>query len=95
VDLAQVASVRLFVERAIAVAPGFSLSPATARAVAEVRVRLDRLALAIELAAAGCRLLGPSELLARLDQRLTLLDNGPRNAPPRQRALRAAVSWSC
>ncbi|MBV9356738.1 MAG: AAA family ATPase, partial [Chloroflexi bacterium] len=94
VDLAQVPSVRLLIDRAAAVSPGFTLSPVNARAVAELCVRLDGLPLAIELAAARCRLLEPSELLARLDRRLALLDDGPRDAPPRQRALRAAIDWS-
>jgi non-specific serine/threonine protein kinase len=93
-DLMQVPSVRLLIERAAAVAPGFTLSPANARAVAELCVRLDGLPLAIELAAARCRLLEPAELLARLDDRMALLDDGPRDAPPRQRALRAALDWS-
>jgi predicted ATPase/DNA-binding CsgD family transcriptional regulator len=94
VELAEVPSVRLFVERATAVASGFRLSPTNTRPVAELCVRLDGLPLAIELAAARCRLLEPPELLARLDQRLALLDDGPRDAPPRQRALSAAVDWS-
>jgi non-specific serine/threonine protein kinase len=92
-DLAQVPSVRLLVERATAVAPGFNLSPANAQAVAELCVRLDGLPLAIELAAARYRLLEPAELLARLSD-LALLGDGPRDAPARQRALRAAIAWS-
>ena len=93
-DLAQVPSVRLLVERAAAVAPGFYLSTANAGAVAELCVRLDGLPLAIELAAARCRLLEPSELLARFDRQLALLGDGPRDAPVRHRALRAAIAWS-
>jgi non-specific serine/threonine protein kinase len=93
-ELAQVPSVRLLVERASAAAPGFSLSPSNASSVAELCVRLDGLPLAIELAAARCRLLEPSDLVARLGDRLALLGDGPRDAPPRQRALRAAVGWS-
>jgi len=94
VDLAQVPSVRLLIERAEAIAPGFGLSAANARAVAELCVRLDGLPLAIELAAARCRLMEPAELLAHLDRRLALLADGPRDAPPRQQALRAAIGWS-
>ncbi|MGH2461193.1 MAG: ATP-binding protein [Chloroflexota bacterium] len=93
-DLARIASVQLFVERARAVQPGFRLSAETAAAVAELCVRLDGLPLAIELAAARGRLLGPRELLTRLEQRLTLLTDGPRDLPPRQRTLRSAIGWS-
>ena len=94
VELEHVPSVQLFVERASADAPGVSLSAQNARAVAELCIQLDGLPLAIELAAASCRLLGPTELLARLDQRLAVLNDGSRDAPARQRTLRAAIRWS-
>jgi predicted ATPase/class 3 adenylate cyclase len=80
----------LFVERARAVAPGFR--PATA--VGEICRRLDGLPLAIELAAARVALLDPDELLARLDSRLPLLASRSRDAPARQRTLRASIEWS-
>jgi predicted ATPase len=56
-DLQRYASVRLFVERAHSVAPGFELTDANAGAVTEICRRLDGLPLAIELAAARIRLL--------------------------------------
>jgi predicted ATPase/DNA-binding CsgD family transcriptional regulator len=93
-DLARVPSVRLLVERAAAAAPGFRMTPSNARALAELCVRLDGLPLAIELAAARCRLLDPTELLARLTHPDAVLSNGPRDAPSRHRTLRAAISWS-
>ena len=80
----------LFVERARAVAPGFR--PATT--VGEICRRLDGLPLAIELAAARVALLDPDELLARLEQRLPILASRSRDAPARQRTLRAAIEWS-
>jgi predicted ATPase/DNA-binding SARP family transcriptional activator len=56
--------------------------------------RLDGLPLAIELAADGARLLPLPALLERLEHRLTLLTDGPRDLPTRQRSLRATLEWS-
>ncbi len=88
------ASVGLFVERAHAADPGFELTAANAAAVAEICRRLDGLPLAIELAAARVRLLPPQALLARLDQRFSLLTGGARDLPERQRTLRNTLDWS-
>jgi predicted ATPase len=87
-------AVRLFVDRAVAAAPDFSLTAANAAAVAEVCRRLDGLPLALELAAARVRGLPVEDLAARLDQRLRLLTAGNPAAPPRQRTLRATLDWS-
>ncbi len=80
----------LFVERARAVAPGFGATPA----VAKICRRVDYLPLAIELASARVALLDPDDLLARLEQRLPLLASHSRDAPVRQRTLRATIEWS-
>ena len=79
-------AVALFRERAAVVEPE--------DAVREICRRLDGLPLAVELAAARTRLLAPDQLLARLDQRLPLLTDGARDAPERQRTLRATIEWS-
>jgi predicted ATPase len=93
-DLQGYASVRLFVERAHAAAGGFELTSENAEAVAEICRRLDGLPLAIELAAARVRLLPPQALLARLDDRMSLLTGGARDLPERQRTLRNTLDWS-
>ena len=80
----------LLVERARAVEPGFR----STAVVGEICRRLDRLPLAIELAAARVTVLTPEELLARLDHRLPLLSSRSRDAPARQRTLHATIEWS-
>ncbi|MDP9303468.1 MAG: hypothetical protein M3O92_03070 [Actinomycetota bacterium] len=60
----------------------------------EICRRLDGLPLALELAAARLRSLDSAALLERLDRRLPLLTGGARNAPERQRTLRATIEWS-
>jgi non-specific serine/threonine protein kinase len=52
------------------------------------------LPLALELAAPRLRALSAESLLERLDQRLPLLTAGRRDAPARQRTLRATIEWS-
>jgi predicted ATPase/transcriptional regulator with XRE-family HTH domain len=87
-------SVRLFVERAHAVAPEFVLDSGNAVAVAEVCRRLDGIPLAIELAAARAALLQPAALLQRLERRLPLLTRGAADLPERQQTLRQTLVWS-
>ena len=88
--LAENEALALFVARARAVEPGFQGNDT----VAEICRRLDCLPLAVELAAARVKVLSPEAILARLDRRLQLLTGGPRDAPAKQRALRAALDWS-
>jgi predicted ATPase len=93
-NLDEYASVRLFMARADAAAPGFELTGRNGQAIAEICRRLDGLPLAIELAAARIRLLPPYALLARLDDRMSVLTAGPRDLPERQRTLRNTLDWS-
>jgi predicted ATPase/class 3 adenylate cyclase len=88
------AAVRLFMQRAHAVKPTFSLSKgAETEAVTAICERLDGIALAIELAAARMVSMSPAELLARLTDRFRLL-SGPRRGLERHQTLRQAVQWS-
>ena len=93
-SLAQYAAVDLFCQRALAVKPDFALTATNAATVAEICIGLDGLPLAIELAAAKLKLFSPPALLARLQQRLTLLTGGPHDLPARQRTLRDEIAWS-
>jgi non-specific serine/threonine protein kinase len=87
-------AVRLFVDRARNVNPGFDIKPDNLPAVVAICRRLDGMPLAIELAAARTSALSPAEIMARLDDRLRLLTGGPRDADARHRTLRAAIDWS-
>jgi predicted ATPase len=92
--LSQYAAVALFIQRAQEVKPDFAVTNDTAPAVAEICTRLDGLPLAIELAAARVKALGPQALLARLEHRLSLLKGGARDLPARQQTLSDAIAWS-
>jgi predicted ATPase/DNA-binding SARP family transcriptional activator len=87
-------AVRLFADRATAVAPSFVIDAATVGPVIEIVHRLDGLPLAIELAAARLRSLSVDEVASRLSDRFRLLTGGSRTAMPRHRTLRAVVDWS-
>ncbi|MCW2631471.1 MAG: hypothetical protein JWR88_433 [Pseudonocardia sp.] len=84
----------LFAERARAVRPDLVLSGSAAAEVADLCQRLDGLPLAIELAAARMKHVSLAALREHLDDRLGLLTGGPRDLPPRQRAMRDTVAWS-
>jgi predicted ATPase/DNA-binding SARP family transcriptional activator len=87
-------AVALLLARTQALNAGFALTSDNAADLAAICVRLDGLPLALELAAARLRLLSPRALLTRLDHRLALLIEGPRDLPERQRSLRAVIAWS-
>ena len=93
-DAQRYASVAMFVDRGRACDPAFGLDEATLPHVLDICRRLGGLPLALELAAARLELLSTAELAARLDRALPILVGGARDAPDRQRTLRATIDWS-
>jgi predicted ATPase/class 3 adenylate cyclase/tetratricopeptide (TPR) repeat protein len=87
-------AIRLFVDRAAAVKPGFLLTEGTMAAVAQICQRLDGIPLAIELAAARVRSLSVHQIAAHLDERFRLLTGGSRTAMARHQTLRGLIDWS-
>jgi predicted ATPase/class 3 adenylate cyclase len=85
---------RLFIDRATAALPAFTLTDASAPAVAQVCHRLDGIPLAIELAAARVKVLSVERIAERLDDSFRLLAGGSRTALPRHQTLRALIDWS-
>lgn len=97
-QLLQSPAVRLFVQRAQAVRANFALTPENSASIAEICARLDGLPLAIELAAARCKVLSPQAMLTRLKGAmggaLGLLTDGVQDLPPRQQTIRQTIEWS-
>ncbi|GAA2603165.1 BTAD domain-containing putative transcriptional regulator [Actinomadura fulvescens] len=92
--IAQSSAVELFVERAAAAVPGFTLNTGNAAAVSAICRRLDGIPLALELVASRLRTLSPEQLAACLDHRFTLPDVRARGLPARQQTLRSMLDWS-
>ncbi len=92
--VSQYESVRLFIDRAAAVKPGFEVTRQNAAAIAQICWRLDGIPLAIELAAARARVLTPEQIAHRLDDRFRLLTGGGRSVLPHQQTLRTLIDWS-
>ncbi len=93
-DLMKYEATRLFIERAARVEPRFQATTENAAAIVQICQRLDRIPLAIELAAARIKLFTPEQIAERLDDRFKLLSGGSRTALPRQQTLQALIDWS-
>ncbi len=87
-------AVRLFVDRARAIQPGYSVDRENLDTVVEICRQLDGLPLAIELAAARVKVLSLAEIAERMSDRFRLLISGQRGSQPRQQTLLGAIEWS-
>jgi predicted ATPase len=83
----------LFADRVNGQSPRRPIDPSSPLVEALV-TKLEGIPLAIELAAARAEVLGLPGLLARLSDRLDLLDGGLRGVEARQTTMRDAVAWS-
>lgn len=93
-DLMQYEAIRLFLDRANAVQPGFRLTQENASAIVEICRCLDGIPLALEMAAARLRVLSVEQIVARLGDCFRLLTSGYRTLQPRHQSLRMALDWS-
>ena len=93
-DAMDYGAIRLFAESARAADRRFEVTPQLLPGIVSICARLDGVALSIELAAARVPMLGIAGLAVLLDERLSVLTQGRRDAPSRQRTLRAALEWS-
>ncbi|WP_063686551.1 ATP-binding protein [Bradyrhizobium stylosanthis] len=87
-------ALQLFIERATAGGAHIALNDGNAAIMAGICRKLDGMALAIELAAGRVEAYGLEQTAALLDERLNLLWQGQRTAPPRQKTLQATLDWS-
>ena len=94
-ELGQVASVRLFVDRAAAVREGFALTPDNETAIAELCDRLDGLPLALELAAARMKLFTARAILAEVERGLDILQTTRAGTSSRHQTMRDAIASGC
>ena len=88
------AAVELFRERALEADPRLRPGTDEDSTIRQICDRLDRLPLAIEIAASRTRALTVAELLERLDPLLPLLTGGQHDLPERQQTVRATIEWS-
>ncbi len=87
-------AVRLFVERAAKLEPGFALTSRNAAAIGRICAQLDGIPLAVELAAAWVRTLPVEQISARLRESLDYLRGVNRTILPRHQTMRGCLDWS-
>jgi predicted ATPase/DNA-binding SARP family transcriptional activator len=95
-DALEYSAVRLFVEGARRARPDFALTDDNAADVVRICGLVEGMPLALLLAAAWIEMLTPAEVAAEIERSLDFLETDLRDAPDRQRSLRAVFdhSWS-
>jgi predicted ATPase len=93
-DILHLDSVRLLLDRARAKGSEEVLTRARPQVVLELCRKLDGIPLALEQAAANLGVLSPEAMLARLDERLSILSIDDKGFHARHRTLSAAIDWS-
>jgi predicted ATPase/DNA-binding SARP family transcriptional activator len=93
-SLRENAAIRLFVRRASAANAAIVFDDESLRAVERICARVDGLPLAIELAAARCRLMSPQTIASRIESGFELVSGGGRDLPARHQTIRDTVAWS-
>ena len=93
-ELMQYEAARLFVERARASHPEFTVTQAHVKSIADICRQLDGIPLALELAAARVKAMPVDQIASHLDQAFRLLTGGNRGTVPRHQTLREMVDWS-
>jgi predicted ATPase/DNA-binding CsgD family transcriptional regulator len=87
-------AIELFEARARLALPDFKVDASNREPIAEICEHLDRLPLAIELAAARINMMPERDILSQLSQRFRLLTGGSRSDPERLQSMNAAIDWS-
>ncbi len=87
-------ALRLFVERATQVMPGFSLNDDERAEAGRICTLVEGLPLGIELAASWVSMLSCAEIAEEIEQNIDFLATSMRDIPERHRSLRAAFDQS-
>ena len=87
-------AIQLFVQSAERARADLKLTDENVGTVAAICQKLDGLPLALELAALRTKVLSVNEILAKLENSLSLLTGGSRDMPDRQQTMRGALDWS-
>ena len=87
-------AVELFRQGAQQVSPGYELRAEDLAPVAHICRLVEGMPLGILLAAAWVEVLSPAEIAAEIERSLDFLETGRRDAPARQRSIRAVFDYS-